>query len=257
MSGSAVWVAHMRNWVEQLELDIAQRQVARDTLWKAISVLDPDGKVPFAEPSSPPTALADPVAKPRAAKKAKPAPKVAKRRGRPPGSGKKSAAPVDATVTQISTARSAPKPATGGRDYVEIAKQIVEFRDAGLPVAPALAQLYSVPLSTSKNWMTRCRDLGLVPPLEANLKVVEDNTVNPGRLPPYDGAAVAAAYLEAIRDNRRPIQAVADTLGIDKATAIQWVRQARLDQQLPPAADPQLPEAERRALLDMSKPELA
>lgn len=147
------------------------------------------------------------------------------------------------------------KPAHG-RDYPEIAKHVIELRDSGVAVAPALAKLYKVPESTAKNWMTRCRDLGLVPKLVAALRVVEDHTTSDEPTTAvYDAAKVAEAYREATRTNHRPLQFVADTFGIDRAQATNWVRQARLDGALPSAAEPQLDEVERRRLLDMSKPE--
>lgn len=149
----------------------------------------------------------------------------------------------EATVTAISAAPSAPS--LGGRqptvNYVEIAQLI--------------AKRYGIPPSTAKNWMARCREQGLIKPLTAGLRVVEDNTVDPDQSAAavYDGRAVAEQYLAAIRQNTRPIQSVADLFDIDKQLAAQWVRRARADGELPPAAEPQLPEQERRAMLDATK----
>ena len=317
MTGSAARVAHMRNWVEQLEADIARLQVERDTLWKAIAVLDPDGKVPFGPIELSPFAstgvspavtgtpsAATPKKRPAKTKaKSKPAAtqsgskhdyvKVAeiaraahaaglpmakavgeqfgtspvmsswlvteaRRRGLdvPSGRGQRTA-----TVTQISTAPSSPNPAAPNpvapkRNWPEIAGHIVEFRDAGVSVTDAIAKLYKVPTSTAKNWMTRCREQGLGKPLVANLKVIEDNTIDDQSTAVYNASEVAGFYLEAIRTNRRPIQFVADSFGIDKAQAVSWVRQARLDGELPATSfEPQLPEPERRAILETQKPE--
>jgi transposase-like protein len=171
---------------------------------------------------------------------------------------------LDATVTEITTAPGTkPKgPASqGGRrpavNYVEIAQVMVELRDAGANVHSEIAKRYDVPPSTAKNWMARCREQGLIKPLTAGLRVVEDNTIDPDQSATavYDGRAVAEQYLTAIRENSRPIQSVADLFDIDKQLAAQWVRRARADGELPPAAEPQLPEQERRAMLDATKPE--
>jgi|GEM_PF-4096958 len=346
MTSSAARVAHMRNWIEQLEAEIARLMVERDTLWSAIAVLDPDAQVPVRDrtpvrESIPgrtgkrwPTpeevgakigaAMPAESPKPKAAKKSAPKPpatpardvrtnqintaaargrppleeiaavynaaKAAKKStgqamadhfgvplsttnnwpsalrkagliadergpGRPPGAPNKPKPAADAQVTQISDAPSRKPGGPVARDYVEIARHIVEFRDAGVPVAPALSKMFKVPESTAKNWMSRCREQGLVKPLVANLKVIEDNTIGDQSTAVYNAREVASSYLEAIRTNRRPIQHVADSLGIDKQTALGWVRQARLDGELAPDGEPQLPEEERRRLLDMSKPE--
>lgn len=329
MSGSAARVAHMRNWIEQLEADIAQLTMQRDALWKAIGVLDPDSKIPFAPldvtpavittatPSrtssnaatKKPKADEPPTTRPpitardaratqistaaargrppleeiaavylaaKAAKKA-PGPAMAEHfnvpsstvsnwptalrkaglignrgRGRPAGSPNKPKPAGDAQVTPISSAKSA----TPKRDWAEVAARIIEFRDQGVSVQEAIAKLYKVPTSTAKQWMKHCRESGLVKPLVAGLKVLEDNTAIDNSTAVYSAREVATAYLDAIRTNLRPIQHVADSLGIDKSTAVSWVRQARLDGELPATSiEPQLPEEERRKLLDMSKPE--
>jgi transposase len=173
----------------------------------------------------------------------------------------------NATVTKISDAPSAqPAPKVkgpaqlGGRrptvDYLEVAKLIAELRAAGANVQDGIAKHYKVPPSTAKNWMARCREQGLVKPLVAGLRVVEDNTVDETKPDvEYNAEAVAEHYRQAVRQNLRQVQYVADQLKIDRSTAMEWIRRARADGALPPAAEPQLPEDERRAMLDSSKPE--
>lgn len=136
-----------------------------------------------------------------------------------------------------------------GRNWPEIAAHIIEFRSASVPVAAGLAKLYRVPESTARNWMTRCREQGLVPPLSANLRVVEDNTTPAGH-GVFDPNLVAKAYLDAMRAGRRPVQTVADQFDVTKDVAQEWVGLCRTLGLLPPAGEPQLPEAERRELLD-------
>lgn len=169
------------------------------------------------------------------------------------GGRKPAAAP---NVTEISTARSAPPKRRGPViDYPEIARHIIELQTAGKPLQQGIMGLYKVPMSTARQWIRSCREQGLVKPVDANLRVVEDNTIDNSNAGEYVAELVANSYREALRENRRPVQYVADSLNVDKATAIEWVRRARADGALPPAAEPQLPEEERRALLDIPKPE--
>lgn len=142
------------------------------------------------------------------------------------------------------------RPPGGQMDYRAIAADIIALRAAGTPVYPALAKKYGVTESAAKNWPKRCRDLGMLPKdPDLPLKVIEDNTGPDGDPLPFDAATVASVYLDAVRNNRRPIDAVTSTFNIDRLTAISYVDRAREARALPPANEPQLPEDERRALL--------
>lgn len=169
---------------------------------------------------------------------------------------------VDDNVTAITSAPSASKvkgpTQLGGRrpsvDYAAVAACMIELRDAGLSVQDGITKKYGVSVSQAKNWMARCREMGLVPKSVAGLKVIEDNTIT-ATTAVYDGPAVAAAYLEATRAGVRPVQNVADHFGIDRTVAAEWIRLARNSGLLRPANEPQLPDGERREMLNAYKPE--
>lgn len=148
-----------------------------------------------------------------------------------------------------------PGPKSDKPDYPVIAAEVIRMRATGESVATGLAAKFNVPLSTSKNWVHRCIELGLLPKEEARLKVIEDNTVSDTTEVAYDGPAVAASYLEAVRAGVRPVQNVADHFGVDRTVAADWIRRARDAGLLPPANEPQLPDGERREILNAYKPE--
>lgn len=160
-----------------------------------------------------------------------------------------------------------PGPVSDKPDYPVIAAEVKRMRIAGEQVGPGLAAKFGVPLSTSKNWMNRCVKLGLLTPLTKpapqavasagrvatsvsprNGSSPADDT--PVELPPDIGPdLVALTYLQAVRDNRRPIQAVMDAYDCSKPSAVALIARARDAGALPPAGEPQLPEDERRELL--------
>lgn len=137
-----------------------------------------------------------------------------------------------------------------GLDYTEVASHIVALRAAGVPVAAGLAKEYGVNVTTTKNWIAKCRQLGLIPkdPSPA-IKVIEDNTGPDGDPQPFNATHVAITYREAVRNNQRPVQAVQDRFNVDRTTAVAYIAQARERGALPPQGEPQLPDAERAELL--------
>lgn len=195
------------------------------------------------DPPPPPAEVSIPISRP-------PKPKVVHRE--PPAS--KTPPPKHRDRSDRNTGRR-PGPRSDKPDYPVIAAEVIRMRAAGESVATGLAAKFNVPLSTSKNWMHRCIELGLLPKEDARLRVVEDNTVTDAIGVAYDGPAVAASYLEATRAGVRPVQNVADHFGVDRTVAADWIRSARDVGLLPPANEPQLPDGERREILNAYKPE--
>jgi hypothetical protein len=143
-------------------------------------------------------------------------------------------------------------------DYAAVAADIVALRAAGTPISPVLAAKYRVPESTARNWPARCTKLGLLADEKHTpIRVVEDHTGPDGDPIPFDPALVAETYLGAVRLGRRPVQTVADRFNLSHSMAVAYVAKARRMGALPPANEPQLPDAERRAILDDYKPQAA
>lgn len=212
-----------------------------------------DGMAP--QPSPPPAKavvhLAVATANPLGAAAQHPKPQAVAAPSQPAARAKKKTGPAPS--------RPSAKPAAGragGLDYAAIAADIVALRAAGTPVHTALAAKYGVPESTAKNWPGRCRQLGLLSDEPARLRVVEDNT-GPAveDAIPFDAQLVAETYVGAVRLGKRPVQTVADRFNIERPMAAWYITQAREVGALPPQNEPQLPDAERKALLDEYKPE--
>jgi hypothetical protein len=142
----------------------------------------------------------------------------------------------------------------GGIDYTAIATDITELRAAGRPVQSGLMTKHHVPETTVKNWIAKCRQLGLIPKEpSAAVRVIEDNTGPIGNPSPFSAYLVADTYRTAILNNQRPVTAVAERFNLDRVTAIAYIDRARAAGELPPACDPQLTEEQRRALLPNAK----
>lgn len=119
-------------------------------------------------------------------------------------------------------------------EYPTIAAWITEAEAAGTYTTAALAAHFDVPLSTAKNWRSRCLALGL---LAAEVVVA-------GPAPAVEEVPleeIAATYLEAVSVDRKPIQTLVDRYDIDRTTANQWVTRCREQGLLPPRNEPQIP----------------
>lgn len=74
-------------------------------------------------------------------------------------------------------------------DYPAIAAVILEARAAGKPVATALVDRFGAPMSTVKNWMGKCRQLGLTD---------GDQSKPTGAPPPSPGRAAEPSSSERV-----------------------------------------------------------
>lgn len=255
MSEGSNLVAGIRAALVQVDANIEALGACRERLVEALAFSQVashgggDGMAP--QPSLSPAVvhLAVATANPLGAAAQRPKPSAA---SKPAVRAKKKAGPAPSRPS----AKPAPSK-SGVLDYVAIAADIVALRAAGTPIYAALAAKYRVPDSTARNWPGKCRRLGLLADEKhVPLRVVEDNTGPADEdAIPFDAQLVAEPYLGAIRLGKRPVQTIADRFNVDLQQARRYITGARDVGALPPVTEPQLPDAERKALLDEYKPE--
>lgn len=239
--------------IARIDAQMAMYAAAKEQLIGVLVVLRLEGSAPVVAE----VPVADPPTPPSPALRAATVPRVRAERtkGVPAKAARAKPAPASKPAPKPSSPSS---PSSSKIDYHAIADEIGVLRAAGRPVSAGLAAKFRVPETTTRNWLTKCRTLGLIgdakdPPM----RVVEDDTGPVGDPVQFDAGLVAETYLAAFRANRKPVQAVADRFNIDREGATGFIARARAEGALEPAGSPQLPAAERREILDAYKPEPA
>lgn len=128
--------------------------------------------------------------------------------------------------------------------------------EAGIRPYMALMTEFGIQKAQAYKYIERARNEGFDIPKFAGRMVLAKPTVEPAAAEPvaldatgFDLNQVAAHYLIGVREGRRPIQYVANALGIERDLAQHLVTTARTYALLPPVDQPQLPDAERAEIL--------